>query len=135
MSDKKFFRKTSDLLSVLGNDFRIRLLYTIGDGEACVCHLEQILQKRQPYISQHLSVLRDEKVLKTRREGRYIFYRIANPVVFSLLQIAAGMQGIPEEEFPVINKPHQNTGCPCPNCEGETGLISEVSADQIKELN
>lgn len=135
MNIKKFTRKTSDLLSVLGNDFRIQLLYAIGDGEVCVCHLEEILQKRQPYISQHLSVLRDEKVLKTRREGRFIFYRITDPAVFDLLQLAAELQGIPIEKFPEIATPQQRTGCPCPACEDENTLNTEASAKKIKELS
>jgi len=133
MKIKKFAQKTSNLLSVLGNDFRIQLLYAVGDGEVCVCHLEDILQKRQPYISQHLSVLRDEKVLKTRREGRYIFYRVADPAVFDLLQTAADLQGIPEEGLPAIMTPEPRADCPCPACEDETALISEVSPEKLKE--
>ncbi|MDZ7843546.1 MAG: metalloregulator ArsR/SmtB family transcription factor [Anaerolineales bacterium] len=135
MNIKKFARKTSDLFSVLGNDFRIRLLYAIGDGEVCVCHLEEMLQKRQPYISQHLSVLRDEKVLKTRREGRFIFYRITDPAVFDLLQIAAELQGVPEDKFPEITTPQQRAGCPCPACEDETTLNTEASPKKIKEIS
>lgn len=135
MNIKNFTHKTSDLLSVLGNDFRIRLLYTIGDGEVCVCHLEEMLQKRQPYISQHLSVLRDEKVLKTRREGRFIFYRITDPAVFDLVQIAAKLQGIPIEKFPEIKTPQQRANCPCPACEDESKLNTEVSPKKIKELS
>lgn len=133
MNKQRFTRKTGNLLSVLGNEFRLRLLYAVGDGEVCVCHLEEILQKRQPYISQHLSVLRDEKVLKTRREGRYIFYRVADPAVFDLLETAAELQGIPEGEFPEILTPTARAGCPCPACEKESALISEVRAEQIKE--
>jgi ArsR family transcriptional regulator len=133
MNNKRFAQKTSNLLSALGNEFRIRLLYAVGDGEVCVCHLEEILQKRQPYISQHLSVLRDEKVLNTRREGRYIFYRVADPAVFDLLETAAALQGIPEEEFPEITTPRARAGCPCPACEKESALISEVRTEKIKE--
>ena len=133
MKSKEFTRKTSNLLSALGNEFRIRLLYAVGDGEVCVCHLEEILQKRQPYISQHLSVLRDDKVLTTRREGRYIFYRVADPAVFDLLETAAELQGIPEEEFPEITTPEPRAGCPCPACENESALISEVRTGKIKE--
>jgi len=133
MKNKRFTRKTSNLLSALGNEFRIRLLYAVGDGEVCVCHLEEILQKRQPYISQHLSVLRDDKVLTTRREGRYIFYRVADPAVFDLLETAAELQGLPEGEFPEITTPEPRAGCPCPACEKESALISEVRTEKIKE--
>jgi DNA-binding transcriptional ArsR family regulator len=135
MNIKRYTRKTSDLLSVLGNDFRIRLLFAIGEGEVCVCHLEEILQKRQPYISQHLSVLRDEKVLKTRREGRYIFYRIVDLAVFDLLQIAAELQGVPMGDFPEVTTPQPRPGCPCPACDQGAVPSLESSPLMNKELS
>jgi DNA-binding transcriptional ArsR family regulator len=120
MITEAFSQQTGDLLSILGNPFRIRILYEIGHGEACVCHLEQTLQKRQPYISQHLSVLRDMGVLKTRREGRYIFYRISDLAIFDLLEGAAAFQGATPEEMPEISPPGTKMGCECPSCDEES---------------
>ena len=62
----------AEYLKVLGSPFRIQILFSIGSGEACVCHLEAILEKRQAYISQHLMVMRDAGILDTRRDGKYI---------------------------------------------------------------
>ena len=105
------------VLKVLGSPFRINLLYTIGHGEACVCHLETILKKRQAYISQHLMVLRDAGILETRRDGKYVFYRIADLNIFKLINAVAAMQNIPADNLPEINDPGIYTDCPCPNCE------------------
>ncbi len=129
MNLETFSQQTGDLLSILGNSFRIQILYEIGRGEACVCHLEQILQKRQPYISQHLSVLRDMGILNTRREGRYIFYRIADQAVFDVLQQAAALQGITPKQMPEVSPPGTKMGCECPSCE------SEKPPTKIKELS
>lgn len=112
-------KQVADLLKVLGSPFRIRLLLAIGYGEACVCHLETLLKKRQSYISQHLMVLRDAGILETRRDGKYIFYSIADQTIFNLVETAATMQGITNENLPKAAQPGIYDNCPCPNCESE----------------
>lgn len=109
----------ANVLKVLGSPFRVKLLFTIGRGEACVCHLEAVLKKRQAYISQHLMVLRDADILKTRREGKYIFYRIADDAIFELLEIAGTIQKISPEMMPKITGPGTQANCACPSCETE----------------
>ena len=110
-------KQIAGVLKVLGSPFRINLLYIIGHGEACVCHLESILKKRQAYISQHLMVLRDAGILETRRDGKYIFYSVADPSLFTLIKTVAAMQNIPADKLPEIAEPGTYTDCPCPNCE------------------
>lgn len=117
MKTKTTEKQIANALKVLGAAFRVRLLYTIGHGEACVCHLEAVLKKRQAYISQHLMVLRDAGILKTRREGKYIFYRIADKKIFSLMETMAAIQNIPSEVLPKITEPGTHAQCACPNCE------------------
>ncbi len=119
MNKIRFESKVSDIFSVLGNPFRIKVLYAIGKGEACVCHLEAMLKKRQAYISQHLMVMRDAGLLKTRREGKYIFYRIADLTVLEMVGQVAEMLGLPPREIPEIATPATQASCPCPNCEKE----------------
>lgn len=110
-------KQIADVLKVLGSPFRINLLYTIGYGEVCVCHLETILKKRQAYISQHLMVLRDAGILETRRDGKYIYYRVADHKIFTLIKTVAAMQNILVEKLPQIAEPGIYADCPCPNCE------------------
>jgi DNA-binding transcriptional ArsR family regulator len=112
-------KRIAEVLKVLGSPFRIKLLHIIGEREACVCHLESVLNKRQAYISQHLMVLRDTGILDTRRDGKYIFYRIADPSIFELIKTAAAMQKIPAEKLPKIDESGIQTNCACPNCEPE----------------
>jgi ArsR family transcriptional regulator len=112
-------KRVANVLKVLGNPFRVKLLFTIGHGEACVCHLEAVLNKRQAYISQHLMVLRDAEILETRRDGKYIFYRIADDSIFELVKIAAAIQKISPEKMPKITEPGTQSNCACPSCESE----------------
>jgi ArsR family transcriptional regulator len=73
-------------LKVLANEERLLLLCQLSQGEASVGDLEEQLDIRQPTLSQQLGVLRTQGVVDTRREGKRIYYRIADP---SLLQIIA----------------------------------------------
>ncbi len=73
-------------LRVLANEDRLLLLCQLSRGEMCVGDLEQQLGIRQPTLSQQLGVLRNEGVLDTRRQGKNIFYRVADP---SLLEVLA----------------------------------------------
>ena len=73
-------------LKVLANEERLLLLCRLSQGETSVGDLEEQLDIRQPTLSQQLGVLRTQGVVDTRREGKRIYYRIADP---SLLQIIA----------------------------------------------
>jgi len=120
MKSKNYEKQIARIYKVLGSPFRIKLLFAIGSGEACVCHLEAKLQRRQAYISQHLMALRDVGILDTRREGKYIFYRVADANIFNLIRNAATLQNISVEILPKVSAPDSQTNCPCPNCEHET---------------
>jgi ArsR family transcriptional regulator len=61
------------LMKVLSNSDRMMLLCEIGQGEKCVGELESALDLHQPTLSQQLTVLRKEKLVKTRREGKQIY--------------------------------------------------------------
>ena len=112
-------KQIANVLKILGAPFRIKLLYCIGYGEACVCHLEAALKKRQAYISQHLMVLRDAGILETRRDGKYIFYRVADEHVFKLMETAAAIEDILPGNLPKASAPGTQANCACPNCMPE----------------
>ena len=112
-------KRIAAIHKVLSSPFRIRLLKTIGEEEVCVCHLESVMKKRQAYISQHLMVLRDAGILLTRREGKYIFYRVASEDVFQLVEWAAKIGGLRTSDLsqPIDNK--NVVECVCPKCVPE----------------
>lgn len=102
---------------MLGAPIRIKILQSIGYGEACVCHLETKLGKRQAYISQHLMVLRDAKILDTRRDGKYIYYRVADRKVFDLIKTAAALLEMPPDSLPSLDETVALSNCECPKCQ------------------
>ena len=128
MSMRSFEKQTSKVLSVLGNAFRVRLILALGDQEACVCHLEKLLKKRQAYISQHLMVLREAGLLDTRRDGKYIYYRLSSDKAKDIIQSAAILAGIEPENFPQYGAPEFLEKCECPSCDLDANANS-------KELN
>lgn len=107
----------AELFKALSQPARIEILLAIGSGEACVCHLEAVLKLRQAYISQHLMALRQAGVLDTRREGRFIFYRLTDPDLMSLIRLAAKALAIPERQVVFASGGGPETACACPKCE------------------
>lgn len=67
------------LFSALADRTRLRLLNLMRGDEICVCFLVEILKTNQPKISRHLAYLRRAGVVTTRREGKWMHYRIVEP--------------------------------------------------------
>jgi len=74
-------------LKLLANEDRLLLLCQLSLGEACVSELEEQLDIRQPTLSQQLGVLRSEGVVATRRQGKHIFYSVADPAMLEILAV------------------------------------------------
>lgn len=75
------------LLKTLGNADRLLLLCQLTQGEFCVSELESKLGIQQPTLSQQLGVLREEKLVNTRREGKQIYYSLASKEAMAVLQV------------------------------------------------
>ena len=79
--------KAGGLLKVLANSDRLLLLCQMSQGEYCVSELEAMTGIKQPTLSQQLSVLREEQMVSTRREGKQIFYSIASPEAMAVMKV------------------------------------------------
>ena len=75
------------LMKVLSNPDRLMLLCQLSQGEKRVGELEEILGIVQPTLSQQLTVLRDEELVTTRRDGKNIYYQIASPQALAVMNI------------------------------------------------
>lgn len=75
------------LLKVLSNPDRLLILCRLAEGEMSVGRLEESLGIRQPTLSQQLTVLREEALVATRREGKHIHYRIDSPQAMAVMQV------------------------------------------------
>ncbi len=103
-------------INAIASSQRIAILLAIGNGEACVCHLEAALGWRQAYISQHLMALRKADILQDRREGRYIYYRLKNASYLNLILDSATLSGLTTESVSTIINTQTYPTCECPHC-------------------
>lgn len=67
------------LFKALADRTRLRLISLIGDSEVCVCFLVVILKTSQPKISRHLAYMRRAGIVTSRREGKWMHYRLTEP--------------------------------------------------------
>jgi ArsR family transcriptional regulator len=67
------------LLRALADPTRLRLLNLIADREICVCYLVEILRISQPKVSRHLAYLRRAGIVTSRRDGKWMHYRLRMP--------------------------------------------------------
>jgi ArsR family transcriptional regulator len=108
--------KISRIFRAISTPTRFRILTAIAKSEACVCHLEALLDLRQAYISQQLMEMRDAGLLETRRDGRYIFYRLKEPELLDRLVDIGRLFDIPIEDMEILLNTDPNPKCCCPDC-------------------
>lgn len=74
-------REASNFLKALSHEARLVILCLLSDGEKSVTEIEQILELRQPAVSQQLARLRADNLVETRRDGKNIYYSLSRPEV------------------------------------------------------
>jgi len=74
-------------LKVLANPDRLLILCQLTQGERRVGELEALLGITQPTLSQQLTVLREEQLVSTRREGKNIFYQFSSPPALAVMKV------------------------------------------------
>jgi DNA-binding transcriptional ArsR family regulator len=83
--DESRLRRMEDLFSGLGDRTRLRILRLIAKEELCSCEVMATLELTQPTASHHLGILERAGLVSGRREGKWVFYKIADPRVEILL--------------------------------------------------
>lgn len=80
-------RRESRLVKAIANETRLKMLRLLSKGEMCVCELTIALDLTQPTTSHHLTILENVGLVEAKKEGKWVFYRIAEPkVVENLLE-------------------------------------------------
>ena len=85
----------AELFKVFGDSTRIRILFVLFEAEVCVCDLAEALHMTQSAVSHQLRILKQNKLVKGRREGKSIFYSLADAHVRTI--IAMGREHIEED--------------------------------------
>ena len=84
----------AELFRVFGDTTRMRILFVLFEAEVCVCDLASVLHMTQSAISHQLKILKQNKLVKSRREGKSVFYSLADDHVRTI--IAQGQEHIEE---------------------------------------
>ena len=94
MPDEDELYDLAELFKIFGDSTRIRILYVLFESEVCVCDLAEMLHMNQSAISHQLRVLKQMRLVKFRRDGKTVFYSLADGHIETIL--AQGMEHISE---------------------------------------
>jgi len=93
-------KKSAQFLKVLGNIYRLQILYILLGGEKNVSELNAHVRVSQPALSQHLSKLRKEGIVGFRRDQRQIYYYLNNPHILRIMGVVEeAMTGEGADQF------------------------------------
>ena len=94
MPDEEILYDLAELFKIFGDSTRIRILYALFESEMCVCDIAQLLGMTQSAISHQLRVLKQMKLVTNRREGKTVFYSLADGHIRTIIN--QGMEHIQE---------------------------------------
>jgi len=108
------YGRLSDRFKLLAHPERLRILDALRRDAECVCHLEALLGKPQPYVSQQLRLLREANLIVDEKDGLNVYYRLVDQEIVAWLDVALGpVMG----EHPEMARHKKVIACPCPKCE------------------
>lgn len=84
----------ADFFKIFGDPTRVRILYVLSQSQMCVCDIANLLQMGQSAISHQLRILKQMRLVKFKREGKTVFYSLADGHIETIL--AQGMEHISE---------------------------------------
>jgi DNA-binding transcriptional ArsR family regulator len=88
--DDEVIDQACDILRILSDPTRMRLLYALSQGESNVACLAEIVGANPTAVSQHLSKLRLAGIVKARRQGTYMYYTVVDPTIDDVLNTLLG---------------------------------------------
>ena len=74
------------VLKSLADPTRLKIIYLLKNGELCVCQILEAIDKSQSTISHHLNMMKKEGVLSARKQGKWIYYKLANENIIDSLE-------------------------------------------------
>ncbi|MFQ6055511.1 MAG: ArsR/SmtB family transcription factor [Methanosarcinales archaeon] len=85
--NQKIYEMHADICQTFTSPKRLEILDLLRDGEKTVSELVELTKINQSNLSQHLSVLRQKKIVNARRDGTNIYYRISNPKIIQAFDL------------------------------------------------
>ncbi len=74
------------LLKSLADETRLKIIYLLKNGELCACEILESIDKAQSTISHHLNLMKKEGVLSARKQGIWVYYKLANDNIIENLE-------------------------------------------------
>lgn len=94
LDDETVF-SVADFFKIFGDSTRFKILYALDKSQMCVCDISALLNMSISAVSHQLKVLRDSNLVKTKREGKVVFYSLADEHVMKVLE--CGVEHIQEK--------------------------------------
>ena len=85
MPEEERLYDLAELFKVFGDSTRIRILFVLFEAEVCVCDLAEALNMTQSAISHQLKILKQSRLVRSRREGKSVFYSLADAHIVTIL--------------------------------------------------
>ncbi len=87
------------IFHALSDEARLKIIKILCEGELCVCEIVSALNMVQPKVSFHLGVLKNAGLVKTRKKGKWIFYKLNDADLFNRFIILSVIEKISEEDI------------------------------------
>lgn len=94
MPDEDQLYDLAEIFKVFGDSTRIKILYVLSESEMCVCDIAQLLNMNQSAISHQLRILKQSRLVKSRRDGKAVFYSLDDIHVKTIMD--QGMEHVQE---------------------------------------
>ncbi len=95
IKDLGLILELSDTFKVFADPTRISILYSLMDGELCVCHIADKISMTQSAVSHQLKILRSARLIKARKEGKVVYYSLDDEHIEKILNVV--MEHVKEE--------------------------------------
>jgi DNA-binding transcriptional ArsR family regulator len=107
----------TEVFDALAHPSRLEILDLLRDGEACVCHIQAMLNQRQAYISQHLNVLRHAGLVSSRKDGLRVYYQVCDAHLFEVIdRMKTFLQSTGKWQPEEVEDKNPRQLCTCPQC-------------------
>ncbi len=94
MPPEEILYDLAEIFKIFGDSTRIKILYTLFESELCVRDIAEILNMSQNAVSHQLRVLKNNKLVRFRKEGKNVYYSLADDHVYSIIKM--GMEHLEE---------------------------------------
>lgn len=84
VEEQRTYEARAEVMKALAHPCRLTMLDALAEGEKCVCELQELVGSSMPTVSRHLSQMKNAGIIKGRRDGNQIYYKLLVPCVLSI---------------------------------------------------